>query len=94
MYKNLHIRITNKFVFPLLVVSLAACTGYRKTGTEIPISEIGLFGSQLPRAAAGVAPGTPPASQTHAREAHSECCIKMKTFPSQLCTPLIKRVAK
>lgn len=84
---------TNLF-FPLLVVSLAVFTGYMKTGTEIPISETGLFGSQLPRAAAGEASGTPPASQTHAREARSECCNKIKTFPSQPCTPLIKRVAK
>lgn len=63
-------------------------------GTEIPISEIGLFGSQLPRAAAGEAPGTPPASQTHAREAHSECFKEIKIFPSQPFTPLIKNGGK
>lgn len=86
--------MTNKFAFSLLVVSLTASTGYKKTGTEMPISEIGLFGSQLPRAAAGEAPETPPASQIHTREAHGEHCNKIKTFPSQPCTPLIKNVAK
>lgn len=80
--------------FPLLVVSLAASTGCMKVGAEIPISEIGLFGSQLPRAAAGEVPGTPPASQTHAREALSQRCNEIRTFPSQPCTPLIKKVAK
>lgn len=91
MYKNLHICMTNKFAFGFLVFSLVASTGYMKMGTEIPISEIGLFGSQLPRAAAGEAPGTPPASQNHGREVHSEPCKEIKNFPSQPCTPLIKK---
>lgn len=33
-------------------------------------------------------------SQIHTREAHGEHCNKIKTFPSQPCTPLIKNVAK
>lgn len=91
MYKNLHICMTNKFAFPLLVVSLAASTGYMKMGTEISISEIVFFGSQIPTGAAGEAPGTPPASNTHTREALSEHCNEIKTFPSQPCTPLKKK---
>lgn len=63
-------------------------------GTEIPISETGLFASQLPRAATGEAPGTPPASQTHARDAHREHFKEIKTCPSQHFTPLITKGGK
>lgn len=40
-YKNLHICMTNKFVFPLLIVSLAACRGYRRQGLKSPSQKLG-----------------------------------------------------
>lgn len=73
--------MTNKFAFSLLVVSLTASTGYKKTGTEMPISEIGLFGSQLPRAAAGEAPETPPHHKSTQERPMVNTVIKSRLFP-------------